>query len=99
MSEGFVGVMLNHAPVFTVDACDFGRGAYRDNTVNFTATVSPWNLRFEFEVGETSAVVKIDNGTFIFRAKSSYPGSRYESRDMFWLPFPLKAVSLLKLLP
>lgn len=76
--------MLNHASVFTVDACDFGPGTYRDNTVNFTATVSPWILRFEFEVGKTTGVVKVDNGTFIFRAKSSYPGSRHESRDIFW---------------
>ena len=71
-STGFVGVMLNHAPVYTVDACDYGAGAFKDNTVSFTATVSPWNLRFEFEVGETTAVVKIDNGMYPFGAKSSY---------------------------
>ena len=59
--DGFIGVMLNHAPVYTVDACDLGAGAFEDNTVDFTATASPWNLRFEFEVGETTAVVKIDN--------------------------------------
>ncbi|CAF9931226.1 hypothetical protein IMSHALPRED_008565 [Imshaugia aleurites] len=59
--DGFVGVKLNQAPVYTVDACDYGAGAFEDNTVNFTATVSPTNLRFEFEVSETTAVVKIDN--------------------------------------
>ncbi|CAD6581526.1 MAG: hypothetical protein ASARMPRED_000637 [Alectoria sarmentosa] len=59
--DGFVGVMLNYAPVYTVDACDFGAGAFEDNTVDFTATASPWNLRFDFEVAETTAVVKIDN--------------------------------------
>ena len=62
-SEGFVGVMVNHAPVYTVDACDFGAGAFETNTVSFTASVSPTNLRFEFLVGEDPAVVKIDNGT------------------------------------
>ena len=62
-SEGFVGVMLNHQPVYTVDACDFGAGYYNDNTVAFLATVSPFNLRFEFLVGEPDAVVRIDNGT------------------------------------
>ncbi|KAL8670411.1 MAG: hypothetical protein Q9224_007673 [Gallowayella concinna] len=60
-SEGFVGVMLNYAPVYAVDACDFGAGEFRDNTVPFTATVSPFNVRFEFIIGESPAQVKIDN--------------------------------------
>ncbi|KAL8724270.1 MAG: hypothetical protein Q9166_008040 [cf. Caloplaca sp. 2 TL-2023] len=60
-SEGFVGVMLNRSPVYTVDACDFGAGAFKDNTVTFTPTVSPYNLRFEFIIGENPAQVKIDN--------------------------------------
>ncbi|KAL8950863.1 MAG: hypothetical protein Q9222_003117 [Ikaeria aurantiellina] len=60
-SEGFVGVMLNHQPVYTVDACDFGAGAFKDNTVTFTAAASPENLRFEFIIGENPATVKIDN--------------------------------------
>ena len=66
-SEGFVGVMLNNVPVYTVDACDFGAGAYKSNTVNFTATASLSNLEFQFLVGEPTAVVKIDNGTYICR--------------------------------
>ena len=61
-SEGFVGVMLNYVPEYDVDACDLGAGAFETNTVNFTATVSPLNLMFQFVVGETNAVVKIDNG-------------------------------------
>ncbi|KAL8854508.1 MAG: hypothetical protein Q9221_000779 [Calogaya cf. arnoldii] len=60
-SEGFVGVMLNYSPVYTVDACDFGAGAFKDNTVSFTPTVSPFNLRFEFIIAENPAQVKIDN--------------------------------------
>ena len=63
-SEGFVGVMLNYAPEYDVDACDLGAGAFKTNTVNFTATVSPVNLMFQFLVGETDAVVKIDNGMY-----------------------------------
>ena len=63
-SEGFVGVMLNHQPVYTVDACDFGAGDFKTNTVAFTAAANPENLRFEFLVGETDAVVKLDNGTY-----------------------------------
>ena len=60
-SEGFVGVMLNHQPVYTVDACDFGAGAFKDNTVYFTPTVSPFNLRFEFIIAENPAQARIDN--------------------------------------
>lgn len=61
-NEGFVGVMLNQVPVYTVDACDFGAGAFKDNTVSFTAASSPLNLVFQFKTGEIHAVVKIDNG-------------------------------------
>lgn len=60
-NEGFVGVMLNQVPVYTVDACDFGAGAFKDNTVSFTAASSPLNLVFQFKTGEIHAVVKIDN--------------------------------------
>ncbi|KAL8810888.1 MAG: hypothetical protein Q9200_002236 [Gallowayella weberi] len=60
-SEGFVGVMLNHSPVYTVDACDFGAGEFKDNTVTFTPSVTPFNLRFEFIIAENPAQVKIDN--------------------------------------
>ena len=65
-SEGFVGLMVNHQPVQTTDACDFGAGAFKSNSYDFTATVNPTNLRFEFLVGDTDAVVKIDNGMSIF---------------------------------
>ncbi|KAI4113014.1 MAG: hypothetical protein LQ338_008240, partial [Usnochroma carphineum] len=30
-SEGFVGVMINHQAVYTVDACDHGAGVFTDN--------------------------------------------------------------------
>lgn len=60
-AEGFVGVMLNHQPVYTVDACELGPGAFKQNTVAFVPSVSPFNLRFEFVIGEYYALVKIDN--------------------------------------
>lgn len=53
--------MLNQVPVYTVDACDYGAGAFKDNTVSFTAASSPLNLVFQFITGEIHAVVKIDN--------------------------------------
>ncbi|KAL8737746.1 MAG: hypothetical protein Q9181_001374 [Wetmoreana brouardii] len=60
-SEGFVGVMINSQPVYTVDACDHGAGLFTDNTVEFTAPADQTNLRFEFLTHENLATVKIDN--------------------------------------
>ncbi|KAL8782584.1 MAG: hypothetical protein Q9213_005262 [Squamulea squamosa] len=59
--EGFVGVMINRQPVYTVDACDKGAGTFKDNLVQFTATADQTNLRFEFLTNENPAVFKIDN--------------------------------------
>lgn len=101
--DGFVGVMLNYAPpVYTVDTCDFGAGAVSRHysQLYFTATVSPWNLRFEFETGERTAVVESDNGMYIFWANASCSGSLYELRDILLgskrFPIPLGAVSSLE---
>ncbi|KAL9010962.1 MAG: hypothetical protein Q9173_004155 [Seirophora scorigena] len=60
-SEGFVGVMINRSPVYTIDACDKGAGAFKDNLVQFTPTSDQTNLRFEFLTNEPDAVIKIDN--------------------------------------
>ncbi|KAL8918159.1 MAG: hypothetical protein Q9208_007511 [Pyrenodesmia sp. 3 TL-2023] len=59
--EGFIGVMINRSPIYTVDACDKGAGAFKDNLVQFTAPADQTNLRFEFLTREASAVFKIDN--------------------------------------
>lgn len=62
--EGFVGVMLNHQPVFTFDSCDDGQqavGNFYRVTVPFTAAANPENVRLEFLVGEPNAVIKLDN--------------------------------------
>lgn len=66
--EGFVGVMLNHQPVKTTDACDLGAGAFKSNSYNFTATVNPLNLHFDFVAGETPVIMKIDNGVYNFQS-------------------------------
>ena len=55
-----MGVKINSQPVYTVDSCDGPAGAFNDNLVQFFAT-DHTNLRFEFLIGETPAVVKIDN--------------------------------------
>lgn len=96
--DGFVGVQLDHAPAYTVDACDFGAGAFRSNTVNFTATVSPWNLRFDFEVGQVGAVVRVDNGTYsTLHASGRVPAEKARRvRDVWWderLPGSRRAIS------
>ena len=59
--EGFVGVRINQAAPYTVDACDHGAGVFTDNTVSFTAPSNPTTLRFEFLTQEPDAVIKIDN--------------------------------------
>ena len=46
--------------MYTVDACDNPAGQYSNNLVQFFATGGD-NVRFEFLIGETPAVVKIDN--------------------------------------
>ena len=80
-SEGFVGVLLNYAAAYDVDACDLGAGAFHTNTVNFTATVSPVNLMFQFLIGETNGVVKIDNGMYnsLGRSFSLYEFWKYRA--------------------
>ncbi|KAM0801180.1 hypothetical protein BDR22DRAFT_214586 [Usnea florida] len=60
--NGFVGVMLNHQPVYTVDACDYRAGVYNDNTVDFVAAAASENLRFEFLAGDVGMIMRIDNG-------------------------------------
>ena len=60
-NEGFVGARVGNDAGYTVDACDFGAGAYKDNRVVFTASASSEELRFDIEVLERDAVVKIDN--------------------------------------
>ena len=87
-SEGFVGLMVNHQPVQTTDACDYGAGEFKSNSYDFTATVNPTNLRFEFLVGDTDAVVKIDNGMSIISWGPSFlfssPVSLCEVQDGCW---------------
>ncbi|KAL8765583.1 MAG: hypothetical protein Q9194_006517 [Teloschistes cf. exilis] len=60
--EGFIGVMINHQALQTIDACDFGTSDFKFNyPVSFTATTNPTNLRFELITGEEDTVAKIDN--------------------------------------
>ena len=55
-----MGVKINQQPVYTVDPCDWPAGVFNDNLVQFFATGQD-NVRFEFLIGETPAVFKIDN--------------------------------------
>ena len=59
-----MGVKINQQPVYTVDSCDRPEGVFNDNLVQFFATGQD-NVRFEFLIGETPAVVKIDNVSVI----------------------------------
>lgn len=63
-SFGFVGIMLNHQAVSTYDPCDYGQagvGQFYRTSLSFTATANPTNVRFEFVIGQPSAVVRLDN--------------------------------------
>ena len=60
MSLNGKGVLLG---VQLVESCDYKTGAFRDFSFNFTATVAPMNLLFQFYAGGNGDVMKIDNGT------------------------------------
>ena len=98
-----MGLKINQQPVQTTDACDYGAGAFKDNSFDFTATANPTNVRFEFLVGNTDAVVKIDNGMSIifwgpfFLSPSS--GSLCEMPDGFWRKGVLSCPFELSLFP
>lgn len=50
--NGFIGVMLNGAAVYTVDALDApGTGVWKVNNINFTATTTNLEVRFQFLYG------------------------------------------------
>ena len=62
---GFVGITLsNHQAVTTFDACDYGQaavGKFYATSLSFTATATSANLRFEFIIGQPSALIRLDN--------------------------------------
>ncbi|KAK3326096.1 hypothetical protein B0H66DRAFT_550069 [Apodospora peruviana] len=55
--NGFIGVMANGSPIYTIDAGDNGAGVgfYSKNTVSYTASTSSVYFTFEFLFGTTSA--------------------------------------------
>ncbi|KAB5540336.1 hypothetical protein GE09DRAFT_1225788 [Coniochaeta sp. 2T2.1] len=66
IDSGFIGVMVNEAPIYTVDAADKGAGDWHLNTVAYTPTTSTVRLRFEFLFGNQHApgVQKVDSVVF-----------------------------------
>jgi len=67
LQSGFIGVMVNGVPVYTVDAGDKGAGAWHDNTMDYTPTTSSVTLRFEFLFGgqHVPSLQRIDSVTFV----------------------------------
>lgn len=67
LRSGFIGVMINGSPIYTVDAGDKGAGAWHDNTVLYTPTTSSVTLRFEFLFGNEHipSVQRLDTVTFV----------------------------------
>lgn len=59
---GFIGVKIDQAPIYTVDAEDKnGPLVWNSNSVPFTATNTITNIRFEFLFGAAGSVDKIDD--------------------------------------
>jgi hypothetical protein len=66
IQSGFIGVMVNGSPIYTVDAGDKGAGAWHANTVSYTPTTATIALRFEFLFGtqHVPSVQMVDSVTF-----------------------------------
>jgi hypothetical protein len=67
LSAGFIGVMINGNPVYTVDATDKGAGFYHVNDVIWVAPagVTAANISFEFLFSPgQSSVDRIDSVVF-----------------------------------
>ncbi|KAH8912959.1 hypothetical protein BR93DRAFT_984455 [Coniochaeta sp. PMI_546] len=64
--SGFIGVVVNGSPIYTVDATDKGAGAWHLNTVSYTPTTSTVTIRFEFLFGtqHEPSVQKVDTVVF-----------------------------------
>lgn len=66
-AAGFIGVMINGVPVYTVDAGDKGpAGVWYANEVVYTPAVASLNVRFEFLFGNqhVPALHRVDSVTF-----------------------------------
>jgi hypothetical protein len=68
LQSGFIGVMVNGEPIYTVDATDQGAGAWHLNTVSYTPTTTTIDLRFEFLFGtqHVPGIQRVD--TVVFEA-------------------------------
>lgn len=63
---GFVGVMLNDVPVYTIDARDHGfGGGFTLNTVDYTPTSSAVTVKFEFLYNDVLSLDRIDGVSFV----------------------------------
>ncbi|KAM7210784.1 hypothetical protein V8F06_013831 [Rhypophila decipiens] len=67
LGSGFIGVMINGSPVYTVDAGDKGAGAWHDNTVLYTPATATVTLRFEFlfDNRHVPSIQRLDTVTFV----------------------------------
>ncbi|KAK0636041.1 hypothetical protein B0T17DRAFT_595609 [Bombardia bombarda] len=63
LDNGFIGVMVNNNPIYTVDATDKGAGAFKQNSITFFPSSVNIVLKFEFLFVSTiaSGVDRIDS--------------------------------------
>jgi hypothetical protein len=61
---GFIGVMINDAPVYTVDAHDAPAGVWNANSIDYTPTTDRIVIKFEFLFGPYPSYARIDTVNF-----------------------------------
>jgi len=61
---GFIGVMINGAPVYTVDAHDAPAGVWNQNYIDYTPSTDRVVIKFEFLFGPYPSYARIDTVNF-----------------------------------
>lgn len=66
LQSGFIGVLVNGNPIYTIDATDRGAGVWYMNSIAYTPTTATITIRFEFLFGtqHVPSVQKIDSVVF-----------------------------------
>lgn len=65
---GFVGVMINDQPIWTVDATDHGAasvGTWTVNKVDYTPTTDMLRVKFEYVLGPAPCSVRLDTVSLV----------------------------------
>ncbi|KAB5523124.1 hypothetical protein GE09DRAFT_1065552 [Coniochaeta sp. 2T2.1] len=61
---GFIGVIINDAPVYTIDAHDRPAGVWNTNSIDYNPTTDQIVIKFEFLFGPYPSYARIDTVNF-----------------------------------